>query len=159
MKNINIFLKWGILVICMFSITNGIFTAEKIDRDKILSSDDEWKGVYDDFTIEGELIDSLKAKTGENLKIDVYLGLWCGDSMNNVPPFIKIMDKINEAGKITVNYYTVERKPNKETKYYVEELKVERVPTFIFYRDGKEIGRIIENPSNSMAEDFLEIIF
>jgi thiol-disulfide isomerase/thioredoxin len=136
----------------------GILAAEKIDRDKILSHDNEWKKVYDDFTIDGNLIDSLKAKIGDNLKIDVYLGLWCGDSRENVPPFIKIIDKINESGKITANYYTVERKPNSETQYYVEEMKVERVPTFIFYKDGEEIGRIIENPSTSMAEDFLEII-
>ena len=158
MKSMNILFKWGVLMICMFSVTACIFGAEKIDRDKILSNDSEWKEVYDDFVIEEDVIDSLKAKIGDNLKIDVYLGLWCGDSMNNVPPFIKIMDNINEAGKITVNYYTVERKPNRETKYYVEEKKVERVPTFIFYRDDKEIGRIIENPSTSMAEDFLEII-
>jgi hypothetical protein len=53
----------------------------------------------------------------------------------------------------------VKRKPSKKVKYFVEELKVERVPTFIFYRDGKEIGRIIENPKTSLIEDFLEIVF
>ena len=50
-------------------------------------------------------------------------------------------------------------KPNKQTKYYVKDLKVERVPTFIFYKNNKEIGRIIENPKKDMAEDFLEIVF
>jgi len=38
-------------------------------------------------------------------------------------------------------------------------LKVERVPTFIFFRDGREIGRIVENPKTGMVEDFMEILF
>jgi len=41
----------------------------------------------------------------------------------------------------------------------VEELKVERVPTFIFYRAGTEIGRIVENPTRGILEDFLAIVF
>lgn len=158
MKELNILVKWGVVMIALFSVSTGIFAAEKIDKEKILGHDEEWQKIYDDFAVDGDLIDTLKSKTGDNLKIDVYLGIWCGDSKNNVPPFMKIIDAIDEAGKVTVNYYTVERKPNKETKYYVEEFKVERVPTFIFYRDGKEIGRIIENPTNSLIEDFMEII-
>ena len=71
---------------------------------------------------------------------------------------MKIIDDINKK-EVEVNYYTVERKAGKDIKYFVEDLKIERVPTFIFYRDGKEIGRIVENPSNSLVEDFLDIIF
>jgi len=33
------------------------------------------------------------------------------------------------------------------------------VPTFIFYRGGGEIGRIVENPKAGMIEDFMEIVF
>ena len=50
------------------------------------------------------------------------------------------------------------KKPNKDVKYYVEDMKVERVPTFVFFRDGKEIGRTIENPKKSLLDDFLEIL-
>ncbi len=164
MKNIKnlgripVLLLWVVFIFFAISTIIGL-AAEKIEKDKILK-DEEWKKVYDEFTADESLIEALASKSGENLKIDVYLGLWCGDSKRNVPPFLKIIDEINKFNNnLTVNYYTVERKPTRETKYFVEDLKVERVPTFIFYRDQKEIGRIIENPKNSLIEDFLEIIF
>jgi ribosomal protein L30E len=71
---------------------------------------------------------------------------------------MKIIDVVRNPN-VVVNYYNVKRKASKDVKYYAADLKVERVPTFIFYRDGKEIGRIVENPQKSLVEDFLEIIF
>ncbi len=67
------------------------------------------------------------------------------------------MSNIKQDLKVT--YYNVPRKAKPTVKYYVEKLHVEKVPTFIFYRSAKEIGRIVENPSNSLIEDFLDIIF
>lgn len=154
------FIKWSVLMIFMFSASvGGAFAAEKIEKGKILTQEKEWQAVYDAFQPEDDFIETLKTRIGDNLKIDVYLAFWCGDSKDHVPPFLKILERVDEEGKVPVNFYTVKRKPTKETKYYVEELKVERVPTFIFYRDGKEIGRIVETPTNSLIEDFLEIIY
>ena len=36
--------------------------------------------------------------------------------------------------------------------------EIEYVPTFIFYREDKEIGRIIETPILSLEEDMLAIL-
>jgi hypothetical protein len=157
MKKKNGFLLAAIgitLAVCLSPILHGI---EKVDKNKILS-DSAWNVNYIDHFVDETFVDTLRTKVGENLKIDVYLGLWCSDSKNHVPPFIKIIETIGNP-KLEVNYYTVERKASKDIKYFVEEFKVERVPTFIFYRDGKEIGRIVENPKNSLIEDFLEIVF
>ncbi len=129
--------------------------ANEITRDKVLSSPD-WREKFDAYNPAPEQISALKSKLGENLRIDVYLGLWCPDSRNNVPPFIKILDTAGVA--VPVRYITVQRKPVKTIKYYADELQVERVPTFIFYRGNKEIGRIVENPSKGMLEDTIEII-
>ena len=130
---------------------------EKITRDQILGAGDDWKRNYAEYEIDEEVLDKIKKALDEGLKIDVYLGLWCKDSVNNVPKFIKIIDAL-EAKDLTVNYFTVERSDKQDTQYFVSDLKVERVPTFIFYRDGSEIGRIIENPVKSMIEDFLDIL-
>ncbi len=143
-----------VMFICLAAVA---FTAEKIEKDRILT-EEGWQEIYQDFTVDPSVVEVLKSKTEGNLRIDVYLAFWCGDSRNNVPKFAKIINHISSSS-LEVNYYLVERKPTKDTKYYVAELKVERVPTFIFYRDKKEIGRIIENPKIGMVEDFLEIIF
>jgi hypothetical protein len=158
MKKKNSITIWVIGISAVFFLSPLLTAVEKIDKNKILATGQEWKDNYMNYRVDDSLLETLKAKIGDDLKIDVYLGTWCSDSLNNVPKFIKIIEAA-AAENLPVNYYNVERKPSKEVKYYVEELKVERVPTFIFYRDGKEIGRIIENPKNSLVEDFLEIIF
>lgn len=144
------------IVIFVFLIKNG-FAQQKIETDKVLTNK-EWKEIYSSYNINKSSIEILKSKTGKNLRLDVYFAFWCGDSVNNVPKFKKIIDKIDQ-NNLSVNYYIVKRKKNREIKYYVKKLKIERIPTFIFYRDNKEIGRIIENPKNDLTEDFLEIIF
>ena len=66
------------------------------------------------------------------------------------------MDELKAAAR--VNYYTVERKPAGDVKYFVEDLQVERVPTFIVYRGDREIGRIVENPKVTMLDDLIQIL-
>jgi hypothetical protein len=152
------FIIWIIginLVIFLSPLLTGM---EKMDKAQILKTGPEWGTNYVRYRVDESFLDTLKAKVGDNLKIDVYLGTWCPDSLNNVPKFMKIIDVVRNPN-VVVNYYNVKRKASKDVKYYAADLKVERVPTFIFYRDGKEIGRIVENPQKSLVEDFLEIIF
>ena len=41
----------------------------------------------------------------------------------------------------------------------VDSLAIELVPTFIFYREGKEIGRIEESPRETLEKDFNKIVW
>lgn len=146
-----------IFVFISLMLSLSLAAVEEIDRDQILSHGEEWQSNYDQYEIDEAVIKEIKSALGEDLKIDVYLGLWCKDSLNNVPKFLKIIDAIG-AENLSVNYFTVERSDKQGTPYFVPELKIERVPTFIFYRHGEEIGRIIENPEKSMIEDFRDIL-
>lgn len=116
-----------------------------------------WKQIYTEYSCDSGIIEALRSKTDKVTSIDVYFAFWCGDSENNVPPFMKILDKTGFPG-IEVNYFIVDRKKPGE-KFYFEKLNVERVPIFIFFKEGKEIGRIIENPKKTLEEDLLEIVF
>ena len=137
-------------------ITYGQKNLEEITGDQILQTDDRWQAIYDAYQPPADLVKDLKTGLGTGAKIDVYLGLWCPDSRRNLPPFLKIIDLL--ASDVTVRYFSVPRKASRQIEYYVEELKVTRVPTFIVYRDGDEIGRIKENPNVGMLEDLLEIV-
>ncbi len=132
-------------------------TAHEITKDQILAAGGEWRDKYDQYDPPGDMVDALKSKLVGDVKIDVYLGMWCPDSRHNVPPFIKIMDRAGAA--VPVRYFDVPKKANKEETYFIDELKVDRVPTFIFYFGGKEIGRIVENPKTGMIEDTMEVFF
>ncbi len=129
---------------------------KEIGKDQIFSAEPEWKEKYDSLQPNPESIQRLKPLIGNNLRIDVYLGLWCPDSRNNVPRFIKILDGLGAPAP--ARYFSVERKQGKDIRYYFEKANVERVPTFIFFRGDQEIGRIVENPQKSLAEDMFAIL-
>ena len=136
-------------------LSAGRQKTDEVNRDAIFANA-QWQEKYDKYEPKMEMIDALRPRLGSDVKIDVYLGLWCPDSRNNVPPFIKILDVAGS--NVPIRYVAVPRKASRGVKYYVEAMQVERVPTFIFYREGKEIGRIIENPKTGMLEDMLDIV-
>jgi len=75
---------------------------------------------------------------------------------NRFHGFYKLMDKVEyDSSKITV--YCVDR-DKKTEKGETDNLNITLVPTFIIYRDGMEIGRIIETPKVSLEADLLEIL-
>jgi len=110
-----------------------LIPAEKSGREEIFENQ-LWKQIYGEYNPDPGTIESLKSKIAGISSIDVYFAFWCGDSENNVPPFMKILDEMG-GERIGVNYFKVERKTPGE-KYYYEKLKVKRVPTFIFFESG-----------------------
>jgi hypothetical protein len=135
----------------------GQCLAEAISREQILATGPEWQENHDGYEPPADMIEALKTRLGSDIRIDVYLGLWCADSKKSVPPLIKILDRVEPAA--SVRYFIFPKKETKEVKFFMEELKVDRVPTIILYRTGKEIGRIVESPQTGMIEDIMEIIF
>jgi len=89
-----------------------------------------------------------------DVTVIVVLGTWCGDSVEHVPEFVKI----NETLKFnSIEWLCVGRKL-KDNTGVAKDLKIQRVPTFIFYKKGKEIGRIIETPKKTMEKDIKKIL-
>jgi hypothetical protein len=127
----------------------------EIGKNRVLSAA-EWRANYDQSKPDPGQIEKIKAKLGKNLRIDIYLGLWCSDSRNNVPPFLKIMDAVG--APVPMRFFSVQRKPAAAIQYFSDKFRVERVPTFIFYRGETEIGRIVENPKIGLIEDMLGIL-
>ena len=146
--------KLTIILFLMFSFL--IFSSNSVTREDILKNPG-WKNIYEEYTCEQSIIELIKEKADNFSRIDIYFGFWCGDSENNMPAFIKILDKI-ALKDLEINYYSLGRKKTGE-KYFVKDLKIEKVPTFVFYKDKKETGRIIENPKKDLLTDFLDIVF
>lgn len=96
------------------------------------------------------------SKCTNELKIRIVLGTWCHDSQVQVPRFIKILDQINFNQK-NLEIICVDRS-KKTHGFSIQDLNIEFVPTIIFYKTEKEIGRIIETPKESLEKDFLTIL-
>jgi thiol-disulfide isomerase/thioredoxin len=145
-----------IVAIVLMCVGGSAWGQKAVNKADILANP-EWKKVYDAYVPDAALIENLKAKAPE-LKADVYFGYWCDDSKNYVPAFLKILDTLN-VPEFKVNFYEVEKKANADQKYYVADMEIEKVPTFIFYANDFEMGRIVEKPRNSLLQDMMIIVF
>ncbi len=92
----------------------------------------------------------------KNTDITIVLGTWCHDSQEQVPRFYRIMDEAKIADDVISVICVDGNKTGGELD--IERLGIELVPTFIFYRKGEELGRIIETPEVSLEADMWEII-
>ena len=84
------------------------------------------------------------------------MGTWCGDSKREIPRFYKVL----KAAKFNVsNLEMIAVNRGKKTPDNLQKgLNIFRVPTFIFYKNGKEIGRYVEYPRVSLEKDILAIV-
>jgi len=112
---------------------------------------DEYRN-YTPSVVPSAELDSLTADLG----ITIVMATWCGDSREQVPRFFKVMDEIGFPSEaipvVGVNGSKT------ATGIDVAALRLDRVPTFIFSRNGMEIGRITETPVKTIEADLLEIL-
>lgn len=110
---------------------------------------------YENYELNSKTIEKLKPIIN-TVKIKAFMGTWCGDSREQIPVFYKLLDKTNFNYK---NLELIAVNRGKKTEDNLQEgFNIIRVPTFIFLKNGKEIGRFVEYPQESLEEDFLKII-
>ncbi|WP_448563521.1 hypothetical protein [Thalassotalea ganghwensis] len=88
----------------------------------------------------------------KDLKLEVYFGTWCHDSVREVPRLLKIVDGRFETKLIALDFTKIE--PNGRAKAH----DVRYTPTIIVYQQGVELGRIIEKPEGSLVTNLDLII-
>ncbi|MFK8009667.1 MAG: thioredoxin family protein [Saprospiraceae bacterium] len=120
----------------------------------------EWyQKYYAEYKPNPKVISKGKSKM-KGVEVLAFLGTWCGDSKRGVPQFYKVMDEMGFDEKnlklvsVSDSKEQYKRSPNGEEKG----LNIFRVPTFIFYKEGKEIGRIVETPTTSFEVDVAQIV-
>ncbi len=91
-----------------------------------------------------------------NKHITIVWGAWCSDSRLQVPHFYKILAGAGFS-KNDINLVSVDADKKAETGS-IEHLKIEKVPTFIIFEGDKELGRIVEQPDETLEKDLLELL-
>lgn len=127
-----------------------------LDREGLQSGEfaESYTREYASYQPDNEIIDQLKIPL-KDVHVIIVLGTWCGDSKDQVPRFLKILDKSGfETEKCTLIGVDSQKSAR---DIDVSVYDIERVPTFIFYRDEVEIGRIVETPSQTLESDALKI--
>jgi thiol-disulfide isomerase/thioredoxin len=151
-------LAWGCSI--LFSMTPRRTDADAILEgrlsQKALASHYPWfnqgKRAY---TPDDDTVKEL-ATYSRQLRFVVVMGTWCSDSQKHVPPFFKLMEALHVPDKRIALIGVNRNKQSREVD--LAPLHVERVPTFIVFFEGKEVGRIVEETRTSLEKDLLEIL-
>ncbi|WP_298544433.1 thioredoxin domain-containing protein [uncultured Aquimarina sp.] len=114
---------------------------------------------YDSYAPKEEIINAIKTDL-QSYTITLFMGTWCGDSKREVPRFYKILNTCEfPIDRLTTVAVEADREHYKQSAGGEQEgLNIHRVPTFIFYKDGKEVNRIVESPKTSIEEDIKDIL-
>ena len=89
-------------------------------------------------------------------RVEVFFGAWCGDSAEHVPPLLAALRAAGNP-RIVVLLLALDRQKH-EPGGRARARGIERVPTVIVLRDGREIGRVVETPRTTMERDVAEIL-
>ncbi|QTE24086.1 thioredoxin family protein [Polaribacter cellanae] len=110
---------------------------------------------YKNYKPDAKTIEALK-KELKGYKIKGFMGTWCGDSKRETPHLFKILEaanfNMNKLELVTVN------RSKKTPDNLQESFNILRVPTFIFYKNDKEVGRYVEYARESLEKDILKIL-
>jgi thiol-disulfide isomerase/thioredoxin len=110
---------------------------------------------YSEFNPSEEAMATIRENISD-YEIVAFMGTWCPDSRRETPKVFKILD---EAGYNLSNltFYGVNRQKT-TTDNIEKEFDLNRVPTVIFLKDGKEVNRFVEYPRETIEEDFAKIV-
>ena len=102
--------------------------------------------------------EALKAlqKVSRNIKVTIIMGTWCHDSQRETPKAYRIFDDLDFEDD-NVKLITVDHKPLRD-KEVIKKYGLKNIPVFIFSKEGKELGRIIEKPTETFEKDMIKII-
>jgi thiol-disulfide isomerase/thioredoxin len=111
---------------------------------------------YDNYIPADSSVNKLTLIGTDNLSIKIVMGTWCPDSRREVPRFLHILD-LWKFPTERVTFIGVDDEKLSPVGEY-QGLGIQRVPTFIIYKNNVEAGRIIENPVTSLEQDIVNIL-
>jgi thiol-disulfide isomerase/thioredoxin len=111
---------------------------------------------FDSFVPDKDAMAELKEIKLNDVTVTMVMGTWCSDSRREVPRFMKIIKEL-DYNTDNITFIGVDSYKEAPLDSYGE-LGIERVPTFIFYINKVEKGRIIEYPETSLERDMVNIL-
>jgi thiol-disulfide isomerase/thioredoxin len=136
------------------SETNAMnsYAVGDISIQSLFETNEDFQTNYQEYQ-PGNLLDPVLFR---DIEIYVLFGTWCHDSQREVPRLLGLLNSLNIQENyihlIGLNYSKNE--PQDRGKYF----QVKKTPTFVFLRNQKEIGRIVEMPKISLEADLLKIL-
>lgn len=110
---------------------------------------------YGNYIPDAATVKELK-KYKKDLTVTIVMATWCGDTRDQLPRFFKVADETG-LGANSISMIAVNRSKSAED-ISIEPFSISRIPVFIFYKNGAEVGRITESPTLTLEKDMLLIL-
>jgi len=165
-------MKKAVLLLALTVLSSAIFAQTPLatprvllgsfSRDSLLNEPFKtwFEAGYNAYIPQPEVVEQLKKINLKTHIVQVFMGTWCGDTKRELPRFLKTLDAIGFP-KQNVEIIGVsnlddayKQSPNHEERG----VEIYRVATFVFYKNGVEVNRIVEYPVNSLETDLLAIL-
>lgn len=109
----------------------------------------------DEYTPNAGAVTAIRG-VSKKIALEVWFGSWCPHCRAVVPRFLKVMQAAANTN-LSISFQGVPREFGTYTPALAKDVK--GLPTFIFMKDGKEIGRIRgEPPSGTLEEEIARIL-
>ena len=126
-----------------------------VTREAILERKPDWRVAVAAYQPRPEVVDRIRGLAHE-VRMEVYFGSWCPDCAAHLPAFFRVLE-LADTPLLKVSYVGVPQSKDKRGPYCTER-RIARVPTFVVFVDGREVGRIVETPEKSLEEDLAKIL-
>lgn len=121
-----------------------------ISLDQLYYDYPEWQQIEQQYQPDSSVIRAL-SEIKDKFEVKIFFATWCSDSRRELPAFFKILNASGLRSTIKTKLWAVDRKLKLDNDLALNN-EIKRVATFIFYQNGKEIGRIVESPEALLLE-------
>jgi thioredoxin 1 len=124
-----------------------------ISADNLLQHYPDFAAEYAAYT--ATAADIARMQTLSNVSLLVLFGSWCHDSEREVPRLLKLLTQ-SAVALDSLQLQAVNRQ-KQDPDGMAQRYQLRYTPTIIVLRDGSEIGRIVEQPTQSLASELADI--
>ncbi len=90
------------------------------------------------------------------LEVLVFVATWCPDSRREIPRFFKIIDQAG-LGEVALTLIGLDL-GKRDAEGLAAQWGIQAVPTFVFVRNGRELGRVVERATGTLEGDVARIL-
>lgn len=126
-------------------------------RQELLEKIPDYEVRRREYTPDSSVIEMMKSYVKPGDRVEVYMGTWCEDSQREVPKLLRISDDLHALGtELPLKLVAIDRSKQQPAALTAGKA-LAKVATFIYYRDGQELGRIEERPVSLFEDDLLAL--
>ena len=130
-----------------------------LTQEQIVAAVPSYGATRDQYQPDATVVEMMKSYVRPGDRVEVYMGTWCGDSEREVPKFLRIANDLRAqfGVELPVTFVAVDRSKQQPAKLLAGK-SVDKIATFIYYRNDEELGRIAEKPVGVFEDDLLAIV-